>query len=112
MNREYACIDHKRGSLLFLFAFTMLLLSLATINAQTFNLGEREYIQVDGQWYLNEDGRIGDQVIPERIVIQLQPGMDITQLDLSSLNFSDLQVIAGPIAENFHVLKVPCLNQE
>lgn len=106
MNNEYAFKDHKKGSLLHLFAFTMLLLSLST-NAQTFNLGGREYKQVDGHWYLNEDGIIGDQVIPERIVIQLQPEMDIIQLNSSSLNLLGLQVITGLIAENFHVLKVP-----
>ncbi|MCH8011878.1 MAG: S8 family serine peptidase [Candidatus Marinimicrobia bacterium] len=107
MKRKNAIVEDKRGSWFFFFTVIMLLLSMATINAQTFKLGEREYIQVDGQWYINEDGRIGDQVIPERIVIQLRQNVDITQLDLSSLNLSGLQGIAGPIAENFHVLKVP-----
>ena len=98
---------HNKSLLYFCIAMIFFLVSNESAQAQSFSLGNREYIQMDGKWYINEDGRIGDQVIPERIVIQLQPEMDITHLDSSSLNLPGLQVITGLIAENFHVLKVP-----
>ena len=98
---------HNKSLLYFCIAMILFLVSNESVQAQSFSLGVREYIQVDGQWYINEDGIIGDQVIPERIVIQLQPEMDIIQFDSSSLNLLGLQVITGLIAENFHVLKVP-----
>ncbi|MCH8069894.1 MAG: hypothetical protein IID16_11600 [Candidatus Marinimicrobia bacterium] len=106
MNTKQSSV-HNKSWLYYCIAMILFLVYNESTHAQTFNLGGREYIQVDGQWYLNEDGTIGDQVIPERIVIQLQPEMDITHLDSSSLNLPGLQVITGLIAENFHVLKVP-----
>ena len=107
MNKQNTFNQCKPSHIMWLIVSLLMASGFNQVQAQTFELQSREYIQVDGQWYLSADGIIGDQVIPERIVIQLRPDMEITQLDSSSLNLSDLQVISAPIAENFHVFKFP-----
>ena len=91
----------------FCLAMTLFFVGLESTHAQTFRLRDRDYKEVEGRWYTHFSGKIGDEIIPERIVLQLKPGLSIPHLNLAQRNLADLQVLTGPFAENFYVLKVP-----
>ncbi len=103
MKRQQTCV-HKKSLPYFCIVMGLFLVSHELTHAQSFNLVGKEYIQVEGRWFTNNNGVIGDPIITNRIVIQLSQERSINQIGLSSMN---LEVVAGPFAKNFYVVKVP-----
>lgn len=82
-------------------AVAFIVLFLSIVSAQTFQLQDRHYRQENGRWYTYFTGKLGDEVRPERLVVQLRAGITIDDLALTRRGLGDLQIIAGPFAENF-----------
>jgi len=73
--------------------------------AQTFNLGAREYRFIDGKWYNFTGGERGDQIIPERLIARLEDHGDITQFDFSQIGLSNIIVDAYALLGHYYVLE-------
>ena len=81
------------------------LLLVDTAVGQTFQLRDRVYRQQNGRWYIFTV-KPGDEVRPERLVVQLHVGITVEDLSLGDRGLGDLEIRAGPIGDNLYVLSV------
>ena len=84
-------------NLLFVFLFLLVIPQLENAQAQTFNLGEREYLYYEGKWYNFTRGAQGDQMVPYRLIVRLKDHGDLRMFDFAQVGLSNIKVVSDEL---------------
>ena len=90
---------------------TLLILMLLSFTSsyaqlQKFTLQEREYRFENGKWFTFFEGKIGDEIIPERLIVQLKDKSYIENFDFQRLDIEDISLASPRFLEGFYVLSI------
>ncbi|MCH8010855.1 MAG: hypothetical protein IIA61_02735 [Candidatus Marinimicrobia bacterium] len=72
MNRQNLLRGSKNSYIVWLITFLFVTIGPEQGYSQTFELQGREYRQLDGVWYNFANGRQGDQIVPQRLIVRLR----------------------------------------
>ena len=86
----------------------LMLLSFTSSYAQLqkFTLQEREYRFENGKWFTYFEGKIGDEIIPERLIVQLKDKSYIENFDFQRSNIEGISLASPRFLEGFYVLSI------
>lgn len=73
---------------------------------QEFTLMDREYRYEGGKWYTYFQGQIGDEIIPDRLVVRLSNSGDMKSFDFDVFNIKGVSVFSERFLDGYYVLSV------
>ncbi len=102
--RKYFETLPKNGLLI---AVTLLLVTSHIFGQlHQFMLQGREYRQEEGKWYTFVEGRKGDQIIPQRLIVRLKDRGFMESFDFQRLNISGVSLGSPRFLGGFYVLSI------
>jgi len=88
------------------FVFILFTSLLVCAQTQKFKLQESEYRYENGKWYATFDGRIGDMIIPERLIVRLKTKGYLEHFDFRSYNLKGVSLGSRRFLDGFYVLQI------
>jgi len=93
-------------SSLLIFAISLLWISSSAAQQQYFNLMDRTYCFDGRKWHTYFQDSIGDEIIPQRIIVRLIDRGDIKSFDFAGYKIQGVSVASRRILNGFYLLKV------
>ena len=106
MNKQNTFNQCKPSHIMWLIVSLLMASGFNQVQAQTFELQGREYRQLDGVWYNFANGRQGDRIVPQRLIIRLHDRSDVRIFDLEQAGFSQVNVVSGELFGGYYVVEV------
>ncbi|MCH7763277.1 MAG: S8 family serine peptidase [Candidatus Marinimicrobia bacterium] len=106
MNKQNTFSQCKSSYIMWFIVSLLMTSGFKQVQAQTFELQGREYRQLDGVWYNFANGRQGDRIVPQRLIIRLHDRSDVRIFDLEQAGFSQVNVVSGELFGGYYVVEV------
>lgn len=96
----------QRGALLIVVALLALTTSDLYAQLQRFTLQNREYRLEGNKWFTFFEGKKGDEIIPQRLIVRLKDRGDVESFDFQRLNISGVSMGSRRFLNGFYVLTI------
>lgn len=87
-------------------AFLFAVLFAGNISAQSLTIAGNEYELINGAWYKMFNDRKGDRIIPSRLIVRLQDGGNVQNLDFDTVTMNSILNIGNRFLDGFYVISV------
>lgn len=99
------------AGVIIIISLMMAITSVAHAQDRIERIGDKEYQQINDEWFYLTEQADTVRFSPERLIVRLKESAgEIAQLK-QSLQLNDLEIVSGPTSGGYYVLKSPSVNR-
>ena len=111
INEVHIMKQNKLAIAIVIISMMMTMTSVAHAQDRIERIGDKEYQQINDQWFYLTEQADTVRFSPERLIVRLKDSAGEIAQFKQSLQLNDLEIVSGPTSGGYYVLQSPAMNR-